>query len=58
MVSQDEELPEISSNVVNENVKSINKTSNMLPREVNKEPSATCTRSGRISRPPDRFNFK
>ena len=60
MVSQDEELPEISSNGVNQNVKYINKPSNMLPRKSgnNKEPSATCTRSGRISRPPDRFNFK
>ena len=62
-VSQDGEKPiQTSSTLESKEMQSCSKPSNVLPgRYINindNEASATYTRSGRISRPPDRYNFK
>ena len=62
-VSQDGEKPiQTSSTLESKEIQSCSKPSNVLPgRYINindNEASATYTRSGRISRPPDRYIFK
>ena len=63
MVSLDEKEPiETARNLESKEIQSCSKQSNVLPGRYNNindsKASATYTRSGRISRPPDRFVFK